>query len=106
MDPSLYKDITTSRGLTYHYYFSPAKPGQPTLLLQHGFPSTSHDWYRLVSHLLPHGYGLIVPDLLGYGGTSKPEDLESYEHSLMSRDIVDILDAEGVDRVISVGHDW
>lgn len=54
----------------------------------------------------PLGYGLIVPDLLGYGGTDKPTDLESYVGSGHAQDIIDILDKEGIDKVIGVGHDW
>lgn len=48
---------------------------------------------------------LILPDLLGYGGTDKPTDPAAYAYHLMVRDIVDILDAEGIDKVVSLGHD-
>jgi len=106
MDSSLYKTTTVSRGLTYNYYHSPATGTQPTLLLSHGFPSTSYDWHRVVAGLKPYGYGLVVPDQLGYGGTSKPLDAESYKPSLIAKDLVEILDAAGVDKVIAVGHDW
>lgn len=106
MDLSLYKTTTVSRGFTYRYYHSPAASGQPTLLLSHGFPSTSYDWHRVVSQLKPHNYGLVVPDQLGYGGTSKPLDVESYKPSLITKDLVEILDVEGIDKVIAIGHDW
>jgi soluble epoxide hydrolase / lipid-phosphate phosphatase len=107
MDPSNYKSVVTSRGLTYHYFHSqPSNSSLPTLLFSHGFPSTSYDWHRILSALKPHGYGFIVPDQLGYGGTSKPDDPEAYRPSLISRDIADILDAEGIEHVIAIGHDW
>lgn len=106
MDSSLFKDVTTTRGLKYHYYSSPAVDEKPTLLFLHGFPSTSYDWRHQVPFFKEKGYGLIVPDLLGYGGTDKPSDPASYKYSLMTADIVDILDAEKVDKVIPIGHDW
>jgi soluble epoxide hydrolase / lipid-phosphate phosphatase len=106
MDASLYKDFTTSRGLNYHYYYSPPTGGQPTLLLSHGWPSSSYDWHGIIESLQPHGYGFLVPDQLGYGGTAKPEEVEAYKPSLISRDVVDILDHEGLARVVAVGHDW
>lgn len=106
MDPALYKDVTTSRGLTYHYYFSPAAPSQPTLLFCHGHPSTSHDWRRVVPHFQARGYGIIAPDMLGYGGTDKPTDPAYYLGTGLAKDMVDILDAEGIDTVIAVAHDW
>jgi soluble epoxide hydrolase/lipid-phosphate phosphatase len=106
MDIYKYKDFTTTRGQTYHYYVSVAQERKPTLLLVHGFPSTSYDWRYQVTYFEARGYGLIVPDLLGYGGTTKPTDGEPYRASLMARDLMEILDTEGLDKVIAVGHDW
>lgn len=106
MDASRYKDLTTSRGLNYHYYFSAAKEAKPTLLLLHGFPSLSYDWHNQVTYLEERGYGLIVPDMLGYGGTAKPEDPNQYKSSLIVQDFIDILDAENVKQSVVIGHDW
>ncbi|KII93214.1 hypothetical protein PLICRDRAFT_101285 [Plicaturopsis crispa FD-325 SS-3] len=106
MNQSLYKDHTTTRGLTYHYYFSPAKDSQPTVIFLHGFPSTSADWHLIIPHFLRKGYGVIAPDLLGYGGTDKPTDARAFKWSLMTKDIIDILDAEHVHKAIAIGHDW
>ena len=106
MDPSLYKDIVTSRSVTYHYYYLPAQSGKPTLLLCHGFPSTSNEWRKVVPYLQEQGYGIIAPDMLGYGGTDKPTDPAMYVGSAQARDLVDILDAENVPKVVAVGFDW
>lgn len=107
MDSLTKKTLTTKRGFTYTYYVSPAAAGKPTLLLQHGFPDTADQWAHLTTqHLQPAGYGVIVPDMLGYGGTSKPTDPAVYVFRGMTADMVELLDAEGVDRVISLGHDW
>ncbi|KAI0666634.1 alpha/beta-hydrolase [Trametes maxima] len=106
LDPSLYKDVEVSRGFSYHYYYSPAAPGKPTLLLVHGFPSCSYDWRRQVAHLRPQGYGLLVPDILGAGETAKPTDTDAFRLALIARDLVDLLDAEGLDKVVGIAHDW
>ncbi|KAF5345629.1 hypothetical protein D9758_015161 [Tetrapyrgos nigripes] len=103
---SLFKDFNVSRGLNYHYYAVPADTGKPTLLFLHGFPSTSYDWRHQVAFFQDKGYGLLVPDMLGYGGTSKPLDPQHYVSSLVTRDIVNILDAEGIDQAVVVSHDW
>ncbi|KAK7749700.1 hypothetical protein SLS53_000279 [Cytospora paraplurivora] len=101
------KFITTKRGFTYTYYVSPAEARKPTVLLQHGFPDSAHEWENLITqHLKPAGYGVIAPDLLGYAGTSKPTDPAAYKFGGMTADLVDTLDAEGIDRVVSLGHDW
>lgn len=107
MDTLTKKTITTKRGFEYTYYVSPAAAGKPTLLLHHGFPDQAEEWEDLiVKHLRPAGYGVIAPDLLGYGGTSKPTDPAAYKFRGMTADVVEIIDAEGVDKVISLGHDW
>jgi pimeloyl-ACP methyl ester carboxylesterase len=44
--------------------------------------------------------------MLGYGGTAKPANAEAYRPSLIVKDIVDILDAEKIQKAIVVAHDW
>lgn len=101
-----FKYVTTSRGLTYSYYLSVPNPGKPTVLLVHGFPSLAVDWYPQITHFKQLGYGLIVPDQLGYGGTDKPKESSAYVHSLLAKDMVDILDHEKAENVVAIGHDW
>ncbi|KAH7040734.1 Alpha/Beta hydrolase protein [Microdochium trichocladiopsis] len=98
-----------SRGMTYTYYTSDpstVNPSQPTLLLVHGFPDEAYMWDAVVAQLAPKGYRLIVPDMLGYAGTSKPTDPSAYRFKHIAADLVDILDAEAVGKVVSIGHDW
>ncbi|KAJ3824652.1 alpha/beta-hydrolase [Lentinula raphanica] len=106
LNQTFYKDVNVTRGLTYHYYFSPPSQDQPVLMFLHGFPSSSYDWHYQIEFFQNKGYGLIVPDMLGYGGTAKPVDPELYKSSLISQDMVDILDTENVEEAIAVGHDW
>ena len=49
---------------------------------------------------------MVVPELLGYGETDKPTDVEAYAFNPMCKQIAGILDAEGVDKVIGLGHDF
>ena len=107
LDQSSYKDRKTSRGLNYHYYFvSPEAPTKPYLLFLHGFPSSSREWKALVDYFQPQGYGIIAPDLLGYGGTDKPTDANAFRMKFMVGDIIDIVDAEKAEHVIVISHDW
>ncbi|TCD64700.1 hypothetical protein EIP91_003774 [Steccherinum ochraceum] len=106
MDPAFYKDHTTSRGYNYHYYRVLPKDNNINLVFIHGFPSTSHDWRLIVPYFQEEGYGIIVPDMLGYRGTDKPTNFREYQYSLLTRDVVDIMDQEGVERAVAIGHDW
>ncbi|KAG6911529.1 hypothetical protein DXG01_011831 [Tephrocybe rancida] len=105
MDRTLYKTLTTTRGFRYKYFHLPAQdPGLPPLLFLHGFPATSTIWKEQVTYFGKHGFRLIVPDLLGFGGTSKPTDPEAYRPSLICEDMIDILNAEEIDVAVVIGH--
>ncbi|KAJ6476950.1 alpha/beta-hydrolase [Mycena sanguinolenta] len=106
MEQSNYKQTKTKRGFTYSYYFSAPTPGKPVLFFSHGFPSASFLWRKQVAFFQPLGYGIIVPDHLGYGGTDKPTDPKLYVGRGLAEDMGDILDAEAVATVVAVGHDW
>lgn len=101
------KVLETTRGFQYTYYVAPAAEGKSTLLLLHGWPDHAAMWFGLADHyLLPRGFGLVIPDCLGYGGTAKPTDPKEYNPIGLTRDFCDILDAEEVNQVIVGGHDW
>jgi soluble epoxide hydrolase / lipid-phosphate phosphatase len=108
MDRALYKAHTISRGITYAYYFSPPKDKQHTILFLHGFPSTSYDWHKQVAFFVSRGYGVLAPDMLGYGGTDKPpvEELDKYIPTFIAEDLVELLEKEKVGRAVAIGHDW
>ncbi|MCJ1396073.1 hypothetical protein MMC18_008961 [Xylographa bjoerkii] len=105
--PLLARTATLSDGTTYGYvYVAPSSVSQPSFLLLHGYPSSSYDWRHQISGLAQAGYGVIAPDLLGYGDTDKPSDVGAYRMKEMSRHMVELLDMENIERCIAVGHDW
>ncbi|KAJ8130959.1 hypothetical protein O1611_g2665 [Lasiodiplodia mahajangana] len=75
----LTKTLVTTDGYTYVYdYATAANASRPTVLLLHGFPASRHDWEHTIPALAAEGYGVIAPDLLGFGDSSKPTELEAY----------------------------
>ena len=60
----------------------------------------------LDTYLQPGGYGVIAVDDLGYARSSKQTDAMAYALNVMADDLCEILDAEKLDHVISLGHDW
>jgi len=101
------KKLTTTRGFTYTYCSHAASNGLPTILLVHGWPDRASLWEDLINnHLKPAGYGIVAPDCLGYGATDKPTDANAYVSRDLSADIVQILDTEGLESVVVLGHDW
>ena len=98
--------------LTYSYYLDPdfygkVKPGTPTLMFLHGFPDDAYMWAGLLPTLLKLPNPLIIPDLLGFAGSSKPTDPERYRWRQQADSLVQILAHEGVhNNIIPIGHDW
>ncbi|CAG8950040.1 hypothetical protein HYFRA_00008272 [Hymenoscyphus fraxineus] len=106
LPPATGKTLQTPDGVKYAYAYSAAAAKKPTFLLLHGFPSSSYDWRHQVKKLSELGYGVIVPDLLGYGDTDSPTDLERYKMKKMATDVSLILEKESLETVIGVAHDW
>jgi soluble epoxide hydrolase / lipid-phosphate phosphatase len=100
-------DLTVSRGLTYHYqHFSPSLRNGEYVLFLHGWPSCANDWHNQIDHFRKLGWGVLAPDLLGAGRTSRPAEADMYVLKDMARDVVEILDHEKIPKVHAVGHDW
>jgi soluble epoxide hydrolase/lipid-phosphate phosphatase len=107
MDSLQRKKVLAGADVIYTYDSSPPRDGLPTLLLLHGCPDTASLWSGLISkHLLPAGYGVIAPDLLGYGSSGKPEDFERYSLAEICGHLRVVLIAEQVETVIVLGHDF
>lgn len=97
--------FTTSAGNEYSYIHVAPK-SNASLLFLHGFPSTLYDWIYQIQYFSSRGYGVIVPDLLGYGESSKPSDARQYRLKLMSDDINELLEHLHVLQVVGIGHDF
>jgi len=79
----------------------------PPVLLLHGAPQTHISW-RKVAPELAKTHTVIVPDLRGYGDSSKPPDGEqhaNYAKRAMALDQVEVMRHYGFTRFPVVGHD-
>lgn len=75
----------------------------PPLLLLHGWPQHWWSWRHLIPTLAER-YHVLAPDLRGMGWSEAPPG--DYAKATWCADIVALLDAEGLDRVRVIGHDW
>ena len=60
-------------------YREAGSPESPTLLLLHGFPTSSHMFRELIPALADR-YHLVAPDLPGYGNSDAP-DVDAFDYS-------------------------
>jgi haloacetate dehalogenase len=80
--------------------------GAPLLLL-HGYPQTHAIWHK-VAPALAQRFTLVIPDLRGYGSSSKPPTDDChvpYSKRAMALDMVEVMLALGFSRFDIAGHD-
>ncbi|KAK1235751.1 hypothetical protein PQX77_001009 [Marasmius sp. AFHP31] len=109
MDNSFYKQLTVSRGFKYNYFalkrtLLDPDDRLPTLVFIHGFGVASKDWRHQASPTYPDRYSVIALDMLGYGGSAMPNAPEDLKQSLITQDIIEILDVENVTKAIFIGQ--
>jgi pimeloyl-ACP methyl ester carboxylesterase len=81
--------------------------GSP-LLLVHGWPDDASTWNGVVPFLAGSGYRLFIPTLRGFGTTRFRETnaRRTGNSAVLAHDMIELLDALGVERFAVAGHDW
>lgn len=81
--------------------------GQAIVLL-HGFPYDPRGYDQVAPPLAEKGYRVIVPYLRGYGPTRflSGQTLRSGEQAVLGRDLLDLMDALGIEKAALAGYDW
>jgi len=80
--------------------------GRPLLLI-HGHPETHLTWHK-IAPALAEEYTVVIPDLRGYGDSSKPgysPDHINYSFRAMALDQVEVMKQLGHQRFMVAGHD-
>ncbi len=80
--------------------------GNPVVVLAHGFPELAYSWRHQIPVLAAAGYHVLAPDQRGYGGSSRPEDIDAYNIVELTADIAGLLDDIGAEQAVLIGHDW
>jgi len=91
----------TINSLNLHYV-EWGTPGQPSIVLLHGFQSNAHTWDTF-SQAMAHTYHVLALDQRGHGDTDWAPDGD-YTPDAFIRDIVGFIDALNVVPTILVGH--
>jgi pimeloyl-ACP methyl ester carboxylesterase len=78
----------------------------PLVILMHGWPELGLSWRHQVGPLAAAGYTVAAPDMRGYGGSSKPAEIEAYALDGLADDMAAVARALGAARWVAVGHDW
>lgn len=93
-----------TKGIQRQIYINQATSDKPCLLLIHGFPTSSYDWHTLWPSLTQH-FNLLTLDLLGYGLSDKPCDID-YSFALQADIIEAVLTSLGIQHFHILAHDY
>jgi pimeloyl-ACP methyl ester carboxylesterase len=91
-----------SSDVNIHYLDLPG--GSPSLVLLHGLSANAHCFGGLIGAGLSPSFRVIAPDLRGRGKTDKPAT--GYTMADHARDVLSLLDALGLERVVLAGHSF
>ena len=80
--------------------------GDRLALCLHGFPEHSFSWRYQLPMLADLGYQAWAPNMRGYGNSSKPKGIASYQLDTLVEDIAAIIEASGCKETVLIAHDW
>lgn len=89
-------------------YLSSGDPAGVPVVLLHGFPYDVRSYAAVAPLLAEAGARVIVPYLRGYGPTRfrAADTPRSGQQAAIGQDLIDLMDALGIDRAVVGGFDW
>jgi pimeloyl-ACP methyl ester carboxylesterase len=88
------------------FYREAGEQTNPTLLLLHGFPSSSHQFRQLIPLLSEH-FHIVAPDLPGFGFTEVPAEREYvYTFDALAQTLGKFVEALGLKRYAMYVFDY
>ena len=106
-DPRLGKHSSVwlnNRDVEIHYV-AKGDRSKPLMLFVHGFPEFWYSWRHQLAEFGDDYYAVAL-DMTGYGGSSKPSEVERYHALEIAEDIKEFILELGYKSCILVGHDW
>ena len=100
-----YVVVDPASGMRMHFVCE-GKPDAPVVLMLHGEPTWSFLYRRLITMVAEAGYRVIAPDLIGFGRSDKPTEVEDYSYAAHLGWLSTFLDVLRLDQIALVCHDW
>jgi len=91
------------QSLKMAYIYLVGKPDKPVVTLMHGKNFNAHYWMPTASYLHKKGYGVLVPDQVGFGKSSKPENYQ-YSFSVLASHTRNLMQHLNISDSIVIGH--
>ncbi|HEV7798362.1 MAG TPA: alpha/beta hydrolase [Pyrinomonadaceae bacterium] len=99
-----YSCFTEVGGVRVHYQEA-GDANAPPMILIHGFATSNLVWSRVLLEFAEAGFRVIAPDLLGYGYSAKPRNLD-YTIARQAEMVVSFMRGLGIDRAVLIGSSY
>ncbi|UTF61310.1 alpha/beta fold hydrolase [Gilvimarinus sp. DA14] len=94
---------TQRQTLEMAYMHLPAEKGKPTVLLMHGKNFAADYWQGTAEVLRERGYGVLMPDQIGFGKSSKPAHYQFSAEALVAN-THELVQELGISDLVVMGH--
>ncbi len=78
-------------------------PGMPVVTLMHGKNFNADYWTPTARYLREEGYGVLIPDQIGFGKSSKPVHYQ-YSFPALANHTYDLMASLGIKNSVVLGH--
>ena len=85
------------------YVYLPPQDGKAVVTLLHGKNFNADYWAPTAAHLQAQGYGVLMPDQIGFGKSSKPVDYQ-FSFGAMASQTRDLQLSLGIQESVILGH--
>jgi len=91
------------QALQMAYIYLEGKPGNPVVTLMHGKNFNAHYWTPTALFLQEKGYGVLIPEQIGFGKSSKPVNYQ-YSFSVLAHHTRGLMASLDIEKSIVIGH--
>lgn len=99
-----FKFSSQGQSLKMAFMYLPAKQvDMPVVVLMHGKNFNGAYWKTTAEWLQNQGYGVLIPDQIGFGKSSKPVDYQ-YSFSALAKNTRNMMASLGIDKAIITAH--
>ncbi|WP_369185518.1 alpha/beta fold hydrolase [Streptomyces sp. Y1] len=104
----LHRVATPVLEIAYHRTGGRRRETDPPVILLHGFPYDVRAYDEVARLLAEAGREVLTPYLRGYGPTRflADDSPRSGQQAALAQDLVEFMDALGIERAVVAGYDW
>ena len=88
------------------HYLDEGPPDADPILLMHGEPTWCYLYRRMIPDLVAAGHRCIAPDLIGFGRSDKPVDMEAHTYAMHVEAMTGLVKALDLNDCTFFGQDW